>query len=129
MSTFNQALISVAIFSVILIGLIFAIAFTINTLRVANATSVGKAEFARAEQNRQIKIKTAEAERDAAKLQAEAIQIVGEAAKAYPEYRHQEFLSAFGEALREGKMNQVIYVPTEANIPLMEAGQRGNMSR
>ncbi len=108
----------------LVVGAIFSGIWIWSNLRVMNATSVGKAEYARAEQNRQIKIKTAEAERDAAKLQAEAIQIVGEAAKAYPEYRHQEFLSAFGEALREGKMNQIIYVPTEANIPLMEAGKR-----
>jgi len=95
-----------------------------SKLRVMNAESVGRAEFVRAEQNRQIKVKTAEAERDAAKLQAEAIEIMGKAAQQYPEYRKQEFISAFGEALREGTIQQIIYVPTEANIPVLEAGQR-----
>jgi regulator of protease activity HflC (stomatin/prohibitin superfamily) len=124
MSDFVGVVIGLTVAAALVIGAFFATLWIYSYVRVMNATSIGKAEFAQAEQNRQIKIKTAEAERDAAKLQAEAIQIVGEAAKAYPEYRHQEFLSAFGEALREGKMNQVIYVPTEANIPLMEAGKR-----
>lgn len=124
MQDFINAVISIFLVIALVACVIFGSVWTWSHLRVMNATSIGKSELARAEQNRQIKIKTAEAERDAAKLQAEAIQIVGEAAKAYPEYRHQEFLSAFGEALREGKMNQIIYVPTEANIPLMEAGKR-----
>lgn len=84
----------------------------------------GKAELARAEQNRQILISQAKAEREAAIMQAEAIEIMGKAAQQYPEYRHQEFISAFGQALRDGTINQIIYVPTEANIPVMEAGKR-----
>lgn len=124
MNSLTSALITLSVAVLIIVGVIFGSVWMWANLRVMNATSVGRAEFARAEQNRQIKIKTAEAERDAAKLQAEAISIVGEAAKQYPEYRHQEFLAAFGEALREGKMQQVIYVPTEGNIPLMESGKR-----
>jgi hypothetical protein len=84
----------------------------------------GKAELARADQNRQILVTQAQAERDSAKLRAEAIEIMGRAAQDFPEYRQQEFMGAFGEALREGKIGQVIYVPTEANIPIMEAGKR-----
>lgn len=92
-------------------------------LRVFNATSVGKAELAQAEQNRQILVTQAKAEREAAEQRSEAIRIMGQAAKDFPEYRQQEFMASFGEALREGKMNQVIYVPTEANVPIMEAGR------
>ncbi|MDA4958584.1 hypothetical protein PGK18_18785, partial [Acinetobacter baumannii] len=55
---------------------------------------------------------------------AEAIQTIGKAAKDYPEYRNQEFIGAFGEALRDGKIQQIVYVPTEANIPVLEAGKR-----
>ena len=83
----------------------------------------GEANLARAEQERQIEIAQAKAEKEAATHRAEAIGIIGEAAKAYPEYRQQEFIGAFGEALREGNVNQIIYVPTEANIPIMEAGR------
>ena len=84
----------------------------------------GMAELERAEQNRQILVKQAAAERDAAVQRAEAIRIVGEAAQKYPEYRQQEFIGAFAEAVKDGKINQIIYVPTEANIPLTEAGKR-----
>ncbi|HCW5282361.1 TPA: hypothetical protein OXP51_000718 [Acinetobacter baumannii] len=36
----------------------------------------------------------------------------------------QEFIGAFGDALRDGKIQQIVYVPTEANIPVLEAGKR-----
>ena len=56
-------------------------------------------------------------------MRAEAIQILGEAAQQYPEYRQQEFIGAFAEALQQGTIRQIVYVPTEANIPIMEAGR------
>lgn len=90
-------------------------------LNVYASRKSGEAELIKAEQTKKITIETAKAEVESAKLRAEAIKIVGEAAKQYPEYRHQEFIGAFGEALREGRINQVIYVPTEANIPILEA--------
>lgn len=85
----------------------------------------GEAQLAHAHAARQILVQQAQAEKDAALLRAEAIKIVGQAAKDYPEYRQQEFIGAFAEALKEGKINQIMYVPTEANIPITEAGHRG----
>ena len=84
---------------------------------------VGEAEFVRAEQNRRILVEQARAEKDAAKLRAEAIEIVGQAAKDFPEYRYQEFLGAFGEALQSDAVEQIVFIPTEANIPITEAGR------
>jgi len=81
----------------------------------------GKAALAKAESTRQILVTQAHAEREAATLRAEAIKIVGQAAKDFPEYRQQEFIGAFAEALKDGHVNQIIYVPTEANIPIIEA--------
>ena len=89
--------------------------------RVWQQGLTGEAALARAEQERQIEVEQARAERDAAVLRAEAIQIVGQAAQDYPEYRYQEFLGAFGQALRDGNIDQVIYVPTEAGLPITEA--------
>ena len=83
----------------------------------------GEAELRRAEENRKILVEQARAERDSAALRAEAIGIVGQAAKDFPEYRYQEFLGAFGEALQSDKVEQIIFVPTEANIPVTEAGR------
>lgn len=80
----------------------------------------GRAALAKAEQTRQILITQANAEKEAAVARAEAIEIMGEAAKKYPEYRQQEFIGAFAEALKEGTINQIVYVPTETMIPIME---------
>ena len=84
----------------------------------------GKAALAEATQSKMIQLEQARAELESAQLRAEAIKIIGQTAKEYPEYREQEFIGAFGEALREGKINQIIYVPTEANLPILEAGKR-----
>ena len=81
----------------------------------------GDAALARAHSERQVIVTQAEAERDAAKMRAEAIAIVGKAAKDFPEYRQQEFIGAFAEAMHNGKINQIIYVPTEGSIPILEA--------
>ena len=75
----------------------------------------------KASQTRQIQVEQAKAEKEAATLRAEAIAIIGKAAKEYPEYRTQEYIGAFAEALKEGKMQQKIYVPTEANITVLES--------
>lgn len=83
----------------------------------------GKAKLAEATQSRQIQIEQAKGEKEAATLRAEAIAIVGKAAKEFPEYRQQEFIGAFAEALKEGKIHQIMYVPTEANIPITEASR------
>ena len=81
----------------------------------------GEAALSRAEGQRQILVTQAHAEKEAAQLRAEAIKIVGQAAKDFPEYRQQEFIGAFAEALKDGHVAQIIYVPTEANIPIIEA--------
>lgn len=83
----------------------------------------GEAMLARAEQTRRVAVLQATAERDAAVFRAEAIEIVGQAAKDYPEYRYQEFLGAFGEALQNDNIDKIVFIPTEANIPITEAGR------
>ncbi len=84
----------------------------------------GEAALNKAEQTKKIMIQTALAEKESAQYRADAIMIMGKAAKEFPEYRQQEFMQAFGEALREGNISQIIYVPTEANVPILEAGKR-----
>lgn len=105
-----------------LVMLVAGIMFAIPQYNVYNKRLHGEAILAEANASRQVLIKQAEAERDAAKARAEAIGIVGRAAKEYPEYRQQEFIGAFAEALKEGKISQIMYIPTEANIPITEAG-------
>jgi regulator of protease activity HflC (stomatin/prohibitin superfamily) len=89
--------------------------------KVWSAGMAGRASLMQAEQERKIQIEQAKAELESAKLRAEAISIVGKASKEYPEYRTQEFIGAFAEAIKSDKVEQIIYVPTEANIPIVEA--------
>lgn len=107
----------------ILVALVFGASALYRQYDVWSMEMQGKARLAEASQSRQILVEQAKAEKDAAKERAEAIKIMGKAAQDYPEYRQQEYMAAFGEALREGRMSQIIYVPTEANIPIMEASR------
>ena len=83
----------------------------------------GEAALAHAHSTKLIMVTQAEAEREAAQKRAEAIAIVGKASQQYPQYRQQEFIGAFANALESGKIQQIIYVPTEANIPIIEPGR------
>jgi len=93
------------------------------TYNVYLAKMQGEAIQAQANGAKQALVAQAQAEKEAAQLRAEAINIVGKASKEYPEYRQQEFIGAFAEALKDGKVNQIIYVPTEASIPIIEPGR------
>jgi regulator of protease activity HflC (stomatin/prohibitin superfamily) len=114
----------------VVFGLLACVAFGLwffPTYRVWQAGQSGKAALMRAEQEKQIQIEQAKAELEAAKLRADAIEIVGQASKDFPEYRTQEFIGAFGEAIKSGAIDQIIYVPTEANIPIVESGRVGSV--
>lgn len=117
--------------AVIFIAAVVAFAmFVMPMYRVWQQNQEGKAELARAEQNRQIAVQEALAKAEAAKAlaQAEVIraegvaranQIIGESLKDNEAYIHYLWV----EALRETK-GEVIYIPTEAGIPITEAGNR-----
>ena len=91
--------------------------------RVWQQGLAGEAALRRAEQERQVLVQQAKTEVEAASLRAEAIAIVGQAAKDFPEYRLQEFMGAFAEALQNGGISKIVFVPTEADIPIVEAGR------
>lgn len=115
----TKSIIFLVSFIIVFFGVLVYIA---PQYRVYAAKLSGEAEYLQAEQTRKIQVIQAQAELDASEKRAAAIAIIGEAAKKYPEYRTQEFIGAFAEALREGKMDQIIYVPTEANIPIINKG-------
>ena len=90
----------------------------------------GQAELARATQNRQIRIQEANAEKEAAKLLAEAEierakgvaeanKIIGDSLKDNEAYLRYRWI----EGLQQGSTPQVVYVPTEAGLPILEAGR------
>lgn len=108
----------------VVIGLILIWILVKPYYRVWSQEMRGKAALAEAKQSKMIQTEQARAELESAQLRAQAVKIMGQAAKDYPEYREQEFIGAFGEALREGVISQIIYVPTESNLPILEAGKR-----
>lgn len=90
----------------------------------------GEAELKRAEWNRQITIKEAEAKHQAsialanaeiarAKGVAEANKIIGDSLKGNESYLRYLWINN----LEKNINNQVIYVPTEAGLPILEAGR------
>ena len=81
----------------------------------------GEATLQKATQERKVLVEQARAEKEAATLRADAIEIIGKKTQEYPEYREQEFIGAFAEAMQNGLIQKMIYVPTEANIPIIEA--------
>lgn len=112
------------VLGVVLLGV--AMAFVIPWYNVWSQEMEGKAEFAKAEQNRKIKIEEARANLEAEKLNAqaeverakgaaEAIRIEnGSITPTYIQYlwvRQQSDLSD----------KTVIYIPTETNLPLLES--------
>lgn len=90
----------------------------------------GEAELANAEYSRQVAVREAMAKRDSASLLAEAEvaravgvakanKIIGDSLKNNEEYLRYLFVNNL-----EHTKNQVIYIPTEANLPILEAGHR-----
>jgi hypothetical protein len=90
---------------------------------------VGAAKLKEAESSRQILVQEAQAKKEAAKLLAEAEierakgvaeanRILGEGLKGHEEYLMYLWIQSLGD-----HDNHVIYVPTEANLPILEAGR------
>lgn len=88
-------------------------------------TLAGEAELKRAQQNRQIAIQEAEAKKESAKALADAEviraqgvakanAIIGQSLENNEKYLHYLWIDQLEKA-------NVIYVPTEANLPIMEA--------
>lgn len=85
----------------------------------------GKAEFAKAEQNRRIKIEEAKANLEAEKLNAQAeIERAKGAAEAI-RIENGSITPTYIQYLwvrqQNNVPNKVIYIPTEANLPILEA--------
>lgn len=114
-----------------LLVLIAAAVFGWQWFKVFSAEQSGKAELARAEWNRQIQVREAQALLDAATLtaQAEVIRAEGVAEanrivanglggpEGYLRY-------LYIDMLRSAEGTQTIYIPTEAGLPILEAGRR-----
>lgn len=123
------ALIAVGLF--ILLGGIGSYMYIAPKYNVWSQEMDGKAEYAKAEQNRKIKIEEAKANLEAEKLNAqaeierakgaaEAIRIEnGSITPTYIQYLWVRQQNA-------NTNNRIIYIPTEAGLPILEAGRVAN---
>lgn len=115
---------------VILAALILASAWGCPHYRVWEQGLAGEAELRRAEQNRQITVQEAQAKHEASKALAaaeverakgvaEANRIIGEGLKGHEEYLRYLWIMSLEHTASVG--DKVVYVPTEANLPVLEA--------
>jgi len=109
----------------ILIAVIGFIMWGVPKYKVYSMQLSGKAQLKEAEWNRQIAVQEAEALKQSAKLKAEAEVLraegISEANKIIADSLTEEYIRyKFVEGLNDGN-TEVIYVPTEANLPILEA--------
>lgn len=90
----------------------------------------GEAELAKADFNKQVAVREAQAKKDSAQLLAEAEviraggvaqanKIIGDSLKGNESYLHYLWIDKLGST-----KDQVVYIPTEAGLPILEAGKR-----
>lgn len=114
---------------VILLFLFIGIPVIYSEYNVWSAGKAGEAELKQADWNRQIIVREAQAKQEAAialaaaeveraKGVAQANQIIGKSLENNEAYLRYLWING----LNDGK-NQVIYVPTEANLPILEANR------
>jgi hypothetical protein len=109
--------------TILLIVLIFV---GIPMYRVWSQEMAGKAEFAKAEQNRKIKIEEAKANLEAEKLNAQAEVERAKGAAQAIEIENGKLTPAYIQYLwvrqqSNSNADKIIYIPTEASLPILEA--------
>lgn len=113
----------------VIIGLGWGLSAICKQYNVWSQGMVGKAELSRADWNRQIVIKEAQAKQqasialaqaevDRAKGVAQANKIIGQSLQNNEAYLRYLWINNL-----QNDKNQVIYVPTEANLPILEANR------
>jgi type II secretory pathway pseudopilin PulG len=125
----SEAMIAVVIVVAIIaiIGLLF---FGLPVWNVWRAGLSGESELKQAEWNRQIAVREAQAQLDSSKLKAlseierakgnaEANRIIAGGLGGPEGYLRYLYI----DALSHNKNMQIIYVPTEANLPILEASR------
>lgn len=113
------------------LGIVALLMFGLPRYNVWQQEMTGKAEFAKAEQNRKIKIEEAKANLEAEKLNAQAeIERAKGAAEAI-KIENGSITPAYIQYLWVRQQNattnnKIIYIPTEAGLPVLEAGRMAN---
>lgn len=119
--------IGVIVVILLLVGAMFGLGALYKEYKVWSREKDGQAELAEAEWSKQIAIEEAKAEMESATLKAqaeverakgvaEANKIIGDSLKNNDAYLRYLWI----QGLQDGS-SEVIYVPTEANLPILEA--------
>lgn len=121
------------VFAIAIVGIIGLLFFGLPAWNVWRAGLSGESELKQASWNRQIAVQEAQAKRAAAtelaqaeieraKGVAEANRIIAEGLKGHEEYLRYLWIVDVAGNQRQGEKT-VIYVPTEANLPILEASR------
>jgi preprotein translocase subunit SecF len=118
----------IAIIILTIIGVIISLMAFYPKYRVWSQEMEGRAEFAKAEQNRRIRIEEARANLEAEKLNAAAEIERAKGASEAIKIENGSLSEKYIQYLWVRQQNQlndktVIYIPTEANLPILEAGK------
>ena len=115
----------VVVLAVIALAVILGLMFGLPLYNVWQQEMSGKAELAKAEQNRQIKIEEAKANLEAEKLNAQAeierAKGAAEAIRIENGSLTPTYIQYLWVRQQSNVPNKVIYIPTEANLPILEA--------
>jgi len=116
--------------SIIIFCLLIVSLFAFPIYNVWSKGKAGESQLREAEWNRQIAVQEAQAELDSATLKKESDIIraegIAEANKIIAKSLTQEYITwKWVEGLHDGS-SEVIYVPTEANLPILEARESRN---
>ncbi|MBY0449424.1 MAG: membrane protease subunit [Cyanobacteria bacterium] len=120
----------IAIFIILLLLLYAANLYLHPIYNVWQAEMAGKAELANAEFSKQVAIQVAKAKSESAVFEAEAEvtrakgvakanAIIGASLR-----NNEDYLKYLWINQLENNKNAVVYIPTEANLPILEAGKR-----
>lgn len=120
----------IAFIAAAIIGLVWFAMWGLPHYRVYSHRLAGEAELANAEYSRQVAVREAQAKKDSAVLLAEAEveraagvakanKIIGDSLRDNEAYLRYLFVNNL-----ENTKNQVIYVPTEAQLPILEATRK-----
>lgn len=127
----NRANRQAIILGIVIVAVIALAMYGLPQYRVYSQELAGKAQLREADWNRQIQIREAEAARESARLLAEAEVerargvaeanlIIGDSLKDNEAYLRYLFIQSL-----KTSDSDVIYIPTEAGLPILEAGRLG----
>lgn len=130
-----QIISTISLILIVLFGFIILAMWGCPKYRVYSARMEGEAILAHAQSAKEVAVSEAKAKMEAANMlsQADTIrahgvarsnEIIGNSLKNNTEYLHWLWIDNI-----EKNPNAVIYIPTEANLPVFEAGRLGQINR